>query len=656
VTELAGREEELELLLRRWSKAKSGEGQVVLLSGEPGIGKSRLTAALMEHLVGEPHMRLRYSCSPQHTDSAFYPIISQMEHAAGFAHDDTAQAKLDKLDALLAKSLTPPQDAALLVEMLSQPNDGRYPTLELAPQQRREKTLTALTAQIEALSHQMPVLMIFEDTHWADPTSLEAFGRAVDRIRTLGVLLIVTYRPEFEPTWIGRPYVTTVILNRLGEREIAAIISSVTGNKMLSANVRRDIIERTDGIPLFVEEMTKAVLETVGNDAVERTAASIPLSSIPVPPSLHASLMARLDRLGSAKEIAQVGAVIGREFSHALLAGVMRKPETELRPTLSRLVEAGLLFRQGVPPHASYLFKHALVQDAAYGTLLREPRRELHARVADTLEREFEDISANKPEVLARHCTEAGMIEKAASLWGVAGQRSLARSAMDEASEQFTRALRQIADLPSTPERSSKEIKLQVGLVNSLMHTKGYAAPQTMQATERARTLIEEAETRGEPPEDPLLLFSVLYGSWVANQVAFNGDAMRALGTQFLRLAEEQMTPVPIMCGHRLVGVGSLLPVDIAASRSHLDRAVALYDPTLHHTLAIRFGVDIQVAALSYQSWVLWILGHPVAALANANSAVKNARDTGHAPTLMFALQVTAVALIECGFMRRPTR
>jgi predicted ATPase len=611
------------------------------------VSPSLLTAALMERLAAEPNTRLRYFCSPQHTDSALYPIITQMERAAGFAHDDTLQTKLDKLDTLLARSFTPPQNAALLANMLSLPNDGRYPTLELDPQQQRQKTLEALTAQLETLSHQTPVLMIFEDAHWADPTSLEAFGRAVDRIRTLGVLLIVTYRPEFEPAWIGRPYVTAVILNRLGEREIAAIIDSVTGNKMLSANVRRDIIERTDGIPLFVEEMTKAVLETAGDDV--RTAAAIPLSSIPVPPSLHASLMARLDRLGSAKEIAQVGAVIGREFSHALLAGVVRKPETELRPALNRLVEAGLLFRQGVPPHASYLFKHALVQDAAYGTLLREPRRELHARVANTLQREFEDIPANRPEVLARHCTEAGMIEKAASLWGVAGQRSLARSAMDEASEQFTRALRQIADLPRTPEHSREEIKLQVGLVNALMHTKGYAAPQTMQATERARTLIAEAETRGELPEDPLLLFSVLYGSWVANQVAFNGDAMRALGTQFLRLAEEQMTPVPIMCGHRLVGVGLLLTGDIAASRSHLDRAVTLYDPALHHTLAMRFGVDIRVAALSYQSWALWIVGHPLAALANANTAVKNARDTGHAPTLMFALQVTAVALIECG-------
>ena len=269
LTELVGREEELELLLRRWSKAKRGEGQVVLLSGEPGIGKSRLTAALLEHLAGEPHTRLRYFCSPQHTDSALYPIISQMERAAGFSHDDTTQAKLDKLDALLAQSFTPGQDAAVLTEMLSLPNDGRYPTIKLNAQQRRQKTLEALTTQLEALSRSNPIMMIFEDVHWVDPTSLEVLGRTVDRLKTLGVLLLVTYRPEFEPPWIGRPHVTALNLNRLGEREIAAMIDRVTGNKVLPESIRQEIIERTDGIPLFVEEMTKAVLEAQGEGAAE---------------------------------------------------------------------------------------------------------------------------------------------------------------------------------------------------------------------------------------------------------------------------------------------------------------------------------------------------------------------------------------------------
>jgi class 3 adenylate cyclase len=650
LTELVGREEELELLLRRWSKAKGGEGQVVLLTGEPGIGKSRLTAALMERLAGELHTRIRYFCSPQHTDSALYPIISQMERAARYAHDDSIQGKLDKLDALLSQSSTPPQDAALLSEMLSVPNDGRYPQLELTPQQRRHKTLEALTAQLEALAQAKPVLMIFEDAHWIDPTSLEGVGRTVDRLRTLGVLLIVTYRPEFEPPWIGRPHVSALTLNRLGEREIAAMIDRVTGNKALPESIRQDIIDRTDGVPLFVEEMTKAVLETENESEARRTTAAVPSPALAVPASLHASLMARLDRLGPAKEVAQIGAAIGREFSHSLLAAVVQKPEAELNSAVDRLIAASLLFRQGVPPHATYLFKHALVQDAAYGTLLREPRRALHARVAEALESQFAEIAENQPELLARHCTEAGLIEKAAALWGKAGQRSLARSALVEAAEQLTRALDQIAALPATPALRREAIKLQVALISPLVHVKGYAAPETKAATERAHALIEQAEALGEPPEDPLLLFSVLYGFWAANYVAFNGDVTRELAARSLALAEKQGAKIPLMIGHRLMGMSLLHTGEIALGRAHHDRAIARYDPAEHRPLATRFGQDVGMALLSYRSLALWMLGYPEAALADADRALSDARDIGHAATSMFALAVTAFTRTLCGY------
>jgi class 3 adenylate cyclase/predicted ATPase len=649
LTELVGREEELDLLLRRWSKAKTGEGQVVLLSGEAGIGKSRLTAALLERVASEPHTRLRYFCSPQHTDSAFYPIISQTERAAGLAHDDTKQAKLDKLDAVLAQTSTFIQDAALFAEMLSLPNDGRYPSINLAPEERRQKTQEALTAQLARLTRQRPALMIVEDAHWVDPTSLEVFGRTVDQTKTLPVLLIVTFRPEFDAPWAGRSHVTGLALNRLGEREAAAIIARIVGNKDLPADVTAEIVERTDGIPLFVEEMTKAVLEADSEGKARQTPASVPSPALAVPPSLHASLMARLDRLGAAKAVAQIGAAIGREFSHALLASVVRKPEAELGSALDRLIQAGLLFGQGVPPHASYLFKHALVQDAAYGTLLREPRRALHARIAETLESQFVEIAERQPELLARHCTEAGLIEKAVGLWSKAGQRSLERSALVEAVAQLAGALDQIATLPSTPALRREQIRLQVALIAPLMHVKGYAAPETKTAAERARVLIEQAEALGEPPEDPLLLFSVLYAFWVANFLGFNGDLCRDLAAHFLALAEKQGGIVALMVGHTVMGTTLVLTGDIAESRSHLDQAIALYDPAEHRPLATWFGQDAGVSILAYRAMALWMLGYPEAALADTKRMLSDARMIGQAGTLMYALIHASRIYLFCG-------
>ncbi len=649
LTALVGREEEFELLLRRWSRAKTGEGQVVLLSGEAGIGKSRLTAALLERLAAEPHTRLRYFCSPQRADSAFHPIIGQMERAAGLAYDDKLQTKLDKLDAMLAQTSTSPEDAVLLADMLSLPNDGRYPVLASTPEQRRQRTLEALTSQLGGLARQSPVLMIFEDAHWVDPTSLEVLGRIVDRIKILPALLIVTFRPEFNAPWVGQSHVTNLTLNRLGEREAAAIIAHLVGNKELPADVLVEIVERTDGIPLFVEEMTKAVLEAESEGAARRTVAVVPSPALAVPASLHASLMARLDRLGPAKEVAQIGSAIGREFSHALLALVARKPGIELGSALDRLIQAGLLSRQGVPPQASYLFKHALVQDAAYGTLLREPRRALHARIAETLERQFAETAESQPEILARHCTEAGLIEKAAGLWGKAGWRSLDRSALIEAAEQLTRALEQIATLPGTPALRREQTKLQVALITPLIHVKGRAAAETKAATEQARLLIERAEALGEPLEDPLLLFSVLYAFWVASFVAFNGDVCRDLAAQFLALAEKQRATVPLMIGHRIMGASLVQTGDIAEGRGHLDRAIALYDPAEHRPLATRFSQDVGVAALSYRSFALWLLGYPEAALRETDDALKKAREMGQAATLMFALAHAGIPYTLCG-------
>ena len=649
LTVLVGREEESELLLRCWSKAKTGEGQVVLLTGEAGIGKSRLAVALVERLAGEPHTRLRYFCSPQHTNSALYPIIGQIEHAAGLAHDDTPQAKRDKLNAVLEQTSTSIEDAALFAQMLSLPNDGRYPLLDLTPQQRRQRTLEALTAQAAKLATQRPVLMIFEDAHWIDPTSLELLSRTVDQIKTVPALLIVTFRPEFQAPWVENSHVTSVTLNRLGKNEVAALIAGLVGNKELPADVMAEILERTDGIPLFVEEMTKAVLEAEGEVEARRTVAAIPSPALRVPASLHASLMARLDRLGPAKELAQIGATIGREVSHPLLAAVVRKPEAELQTALDRLIGAGLLLRQGSAPYETYFFKHALVRDAAYSTLLREQRRALHGRIAETLENQFPEVSEKQPELLARHCTEAGQIEKAAALWGKAGLRSAQRSALVEASEQLRRALDQIATLAPTSALRREEIKLQVALITPLLHVSGYAAPETRAAVERARLLIEQAEALGEPPEDSVLLFSVLYGFWVANLVAFNGDVMRELAVQFLALADKQRATGPLMMAHRIMGLSLLHTGDIVDGRGHLDRAITLYDPAEHRPLATRFGQDVGAATLCWKSLAFWLLGYPEAALADTEHALMVAREIGHSATLMYVLNFSAWTHIHCG-------
>jgi class 3 adenylate cyclase/predicted ATPase len=643
LTPLVGREEETELLLRCWAKAKAGEGQAVLLSGEAGIGKSRLMAAFFDRLAGEPHVRLRYFCSPQHSDSAFHPIIGQMERAAGFAREDDAATKRDRLDALLSQSATSGKDATLLAEMLSLPSDHHYPALDLPPQQRRQRTIEALTGQIEAIARQSPVLMIFEDAHWADPSSLEVVDRLIEKIYRLRVLLSVTFRQEFTAPWIGRSHLTTLTLNRLLPRQAMALIEQVSGNKPLAANIRQDIAERADGIPLFVEEMTKAVLEAANEGGAARAVAAVPSPAVAVPASLHASLMARLDRLGPAKGVAQIGAAIGREFSYGLIKQVARLTDQELTSHFDRLLQSGLLSCQGSPPDTTYVFKHALVQDAAYGTLLREQRRALHARIVGALEGRFAEVTDRQPELLARHCSDAGLSEKAAHLWGKAGLRSLARSALGEASEQLARALAQIVILPLTPALRREQIKLQVALANVLMHVKGYAAPEPKAAVERARVFIEQAQALGETPEDPLALFSVLYGVWGANSLAFNGDVVRELAAQFLELAERQGATVPIMIGYRIMGHSLLWTGEFAQARAHYDKGIALYDAGEHRSLAMRFAQDTRVAILSFGAIALWVLGYPERADGEAEQALSEAREIGLAGTLMFALAIKSL-------------
>jgi class 3 adenylate cyclase/predicted ATPase len=632
LTELVGREEELEILLRRWSKAKSGEGQVVLLSGEAGIGKSRLTAALLEPVATEPHTRLRYFCSPQHTDSALYPIIGQMERAAGFAHDDKPQARLDKLDALLAQTSTSVQDVALFAEMLSLPNDGRYPALALSPVQRRQRTLDLLVARIEALARQNPVLMIFEDAHWSDPTSLELFGRMVDRVRTLRVLVLVTFRPDFEPPWIGRPHVTALTINRLTGRETGAMIDRVVGNKLLPTSIREDIVERTDGIPLFVEEMTKAVLETGSESAADQTAAAVPFPALAVPASLHASLLARLDRLGPAKEVAQIGAAIGREFSYTLLAAVVRMPEAELQNALDRLVQAGLLFRQGVPPHANYLFKHALVQDAAYGTLLRSRRQHLHGEITSALEDAFPEIVEMQPEILARHCAEAGLDEKAQKYSRTAGEQAVRRASNREAIGHFRQALALNEKLPPDIGRSRAALAVLSQLGPALMSVHGWSAPEVGVVFERAEDLARQLESSVDlaPPLAGLWLFHTARGQFSrANEIT----------NELFNVAHTLGDPDILLQAHHCAWPIRWFSGEIRDAKVHADAGLDLYDEVRHARHRFLYlGHDPAVCALSHKAILQWLLGCPTQGLRSEREAIELARRLQHAPSLAHAL------------------
>jgi predicted ATPase len=400
---------------------------VVLISGEPGIGKSRIAQTIVERLSAEPHTRLRYFCSPHHQDSVLYPSIAQLERAAGFRREDTAEQRLVKLEAVLAQGTNDLGEAVpLLADLLSIPMGGRYPPLNLTPQKRKAKTLHAQLAQVEGLATRQPVLMVWEDVQWSDPTTRESLDLLIDLVARLRVLVIITFRPEFAPPWIGRPHVTMLTLNRMPRRQRAEMIANVTGGKALPKEISDQIVDRTDGIPLFIEELTKTVVESgIVTEAGDHYAVAGLMAPLAIPTSLHASLLARLDRLAPTREVAQIGAALGRSFSYELIRAVAGKPQAKLDEALEQLASAELIFQRGVPPDAEYTFKHALVQDAAYSTLLRSRRQQLHGRIATTLEAQFPEIVETKPEVLARHCAEAGLVEKGS---GTGSRRASRRS------------------------------------------------------------------------------------------------------------------------------------------------------------------------------------------------------------------------------------
>lgn len=511
---LVGREEELARLERSWDLAKAGSGQVMLLVGEAGIGKSRLVAALQERIEREPHTYLRYFCSPHHQESALYPFIAQLQRAAGFDREDAPKVKLNKLSLLLSPAFPSDEDVAILAELLSIPSGDLYLPAAATPQQKKERSFAALVRQLETLAEQHPVMVVFEDMQWIDPSSRELLDRTVDRVASLPVLVLITYRPELQLVWSGKPHVSLLVMNRLDQKAGAALIRSVAGSRTLPTEIVNEIAERTDGVPLFVEELTKTVLET-SKEGITRTISLAPLPGLAVPATLHASLMARLDRIGPiAKEVAQVGAAIGREFSYDLLAAVVQRCDNELQAALDRLINAELMFGRGEPPDANFLFKHALIQDAAYSTLLRSQRRELHARIVGALEERLYKGIQERPEILAQHCTHAGLIEKAVSYWQEAGERSKARSAMTEAIAQMRKALDLLSHLPETAGRQGTETDLQLALGGALIAAKGTCGRRDRQGLCPGSPPLRVTERQAEPAQDALGTVRALSCAW----------------------------------------------------------------------------------------------------------------------------------------------
>ena len=640
---LIGRDEEIDLLLRRWARAKAGDGQVVLVSGEPGIGKSRITAALEERLRAEPHLRLRYFCSPYHQDSALFPFIDQLGRTSGFARDDMPASRLEKLEALLAGAAPPNEDVTLLADLLSLPASECHPLPNLSPQRKKERTLEALIRQLEGLARRQPVVMVFEDAHWIDPTSHELLQLTVERASSLPVLLVVTFRPEFQPPWTGQPHVTKLTLNRLDRGDRTVLVEQICGGKALPDEVVAQIADRTDGVPLFIEELTKSVLESgLLREEADRYVLDGALPPFAIPTSLHDSLMSRLDRLASVRLVAQIGAAIGREFSYALLRAVSRLPEDELSAALARLVASELVFQRGTPPEAVYTFKHALVQDAAHGSLLRSTRQQLHAQIAEALEAHSPELIESQPEFFAQHYAEAGLIEKSVAYWDQAGRKSAARSAMAEAAAQFQKGLDQLALLPDTPERQRRELEFWSALAAVLNAVKGNAAPETGHAYARARELWDQLGS-------PSGFLHIPFGQ--SRYHAFRGelDLALRLAKDLLRLSRQRNDSAGLVLGDFSSGRTLMFAGRFTSSRSHLEEVLALYDPISHRSLVHQAGFHPHVESQTFLGIVLFCLGYPDQALAQSSAAITEARTLAHPPSLASSLAVGARLLSLVG-------
>jgi TOMM system kinase/cyclase fusion protein len=629
LTPLVGREQEAGLLLERWEQAKEGAGQVVLLSGEPGIGKSRLLQVLKERMANEISMQLECHCSPYHENSALYPLIDLLQRVLQFKRDDSPEEKLRKLEVgAIRESPLQAEVIPLLASLLSLSLPARYPAITLTPQKQKEKTQQAILAWLLAEAERQPLRFNVEDLHWADPSTLELLGLLLDQAPTARLLIVLTFRPEFLPPWSPRSYMTQLTLSRLPRPQTAVMIEKLTGGKPLPPEVFQQIVSKTDGVPLFVEELTKTVLES--DLSVGATHAS-PIPPLTIPATLHDSLMARLDRLGMAKEVAQLGATLGREFSYELIQTVSPVDETTLQQALGKLVEAEVLYQRGLAPQARYLFKHALIQDAAYQSLLKSIRQQYHQQIAQVLEEQFAETKDLQPELLAHHYTEAGLREQAVPYWQRAGERALTRSANIEAIGHLTKGLELLKTLPDTPERTQQELSLQVALSAPLITTKGFAAPEVEQAHSRARELCRQV---GETPQ----LFSVLSGLRAFYIARAELQTARALGEQLLSLAQSVQDPALLLLAHLGLGAALLFLGELAAAREHFEQGMALYDPQQHSPYASRTPQDPGVVCLAYGAMVLRLLGYADQARRRSQEVLTLTQELAHPFSRAWAL------------------
>ncbi|MBM6584403.1 AAA family ATPase [Microvirga sp. BT689] len=622
LTPLVGRRDELDLIRRRWAQARTGEGQAVLLSGEAGLGKSRLVVATEEMLAGEAPLRLRYFCSPHHQDIALFPVIQRLERAAKFEREDDGPARLDKLRALLAPE-TDAEDFALMAELLSAPTEGLTLPQGLSPQKKRERLLTALIHQLEALARTAPVLIIWEDVHWIDPFSRDLINLTLDRILQLPILMLVTFRPEFQASWIGREHVTMLALKRLSRRERNEMVGWLTGGKSLPAEVHEQIVERTDGVPLFLEELTNSILESgIVREEDAHFVLSGALPTLAIPTTLQGSLMARLDRLAPLGEVAQIGAAIGREFSFELLAAVSGQSEEVLRQALEQLTSAELVFARGNPPEVSYTFKHALVQDAAYATLLKSRRQELHGTIARVLEERFPEMVERQPAVLAHHFEQAGLLDHSVEYRLKAGQRAFERWSMEEAITQIQKGLHLAPMLPKGRERSRKELDLLLILGKALIATKGYSSLESRGAYDRARVLCEDLN-------ESTTLMAVL--NRLGAHSVMRGDLDVALkgGVQLFERAQCDGSSRALAIAHARMSL-ILGPMGrLRQARTHATEALKLFGASagIQDTFSANALVDIEPTVSAMLAVTLCCLGHPDEALELSESMIAEAQE-----------------------------